>query len=378
VPLRDCELQIERADGSRIIVRADIEPLFDGRGSIVGVLNCFRDVTEQKREEEQRRASEQRVCDLLEALPAAVYTTDAAGYLTFYNRAAIDLAGRTPVLGVDRWCVTWRLCWPDGRPMPHDMCPMAVALKENRPVRGAEAVAERPDGKRIPILPYPTPLRDASGALIGAVNMLVDITARKEAEERQRLLLEELNHRVKNNMQMLYALLRTAQRETDNAAAKSVLMDVSRRMAAMACAQQVLYESDTPASFSAKDFLQSLCARHRPLLGGDVEIEIETASGDLPNDSAMPLALIANELLANAVKHGVNGNGNGHVKLGLSEGPDAFTLYVEDDGPGFDPGAGRKRSSGLGLVRGLSHQLGGSFDVVRTPGARCAVRFPRG
>jgi PAS domain S-box-containing protein len=119
---------------------------------------------------------------VLDALPAAIYTTDAAGRINYYNRAAANLAGREPTLGEDEWCVTWRLYTPDGTPLPHDRCPMAVALKENRAVRGVEAILERPDGTRVPFLPYPTPLRDASGALVGAVNMLVDIGDRKTAE----------------------------------------------------------------------------------------------------------------------------------------------------------------------------------------------------
>jgi PAS domain S-box-containing protein len=119
---------------------------------------------------------------VLNALPAAVYTTDAEGRVTYYNKAAADLAGREPELGSDEWCVTWRLFTPDGSPLPHDCCPMAVAIRENRAVRGAEAVLERPDGTRVPFLPYPTPLHDASGALVGAVNMLVDISDRKSVE----------------------------------------------------------------------------------------------------------------------------------------------------------------------------------------------------
>jgi len=120
--------------------------------------------------------------DLLEALPIAVYTTDAEGHITFFNQAAADLWGHRPELGTDQWCGSWRLYWPDGRPLPHDECPMAVALKEGRPVHGIEAVAERPDGTRVPFLPYPTPLKDASGRVIGAVNMLLDIAERKHAE----------------------------------------------------------------------------------------------------------------------------------------------------------------------------------------------------
>jgi PAS domain S-box-containing protein len=119
---------------------------------------------------------------VLDALPAAIYTTDAAGRITYYNKAAVELAGREPTLGEDEWCVTWRLYHADGEPLPHENCPMAVALKENRAVRGVEAVLERPDGTRIPFMPYPTPLHDADGRMIGAVNMLVDIGDRKTAE----------------------------------------------------------------------------------------------------------------------------------------------------------------------------------------------------
>lgn len=126
--------------------------------------------------------------ELLDALPAAIYTTDAAGRLTYYNSAAVQLAGRTPEIGSDEWCVTWRLYRPDGTPLPHDECPMAVALKTGRPVRGVEAVAERPDGTLIPFMPYPTPLHDAAGNVVGAVNMLVDLTERSQAEQARQLL----------------------------------------------------------------------------------------------------------------------------------------------------------------------------------------------
>lgn len=131
----------------------------------------------------QLTRQERSIGDLLDVLPAAIYTTDPAGRITYYNQAAAELAGRRPVLGKDEWCVTWRLYWPDGRPLAHEDCPMALALKEDRAIRGVEALAERPDGTRVPFLPFPTPLHDESGALIGAVNMLVDISERKRAEE---------------------------------------------------------------------------------------------------------------------------------------------------------------------------------------------------
>jgi len=152
--------------------------------------------------------------DLLDALPAAIYTTDAAGRITFFNQAAVEFSGRRPEIGSDQWCVTWRLYWPDGRRMAHDECPMARALKEDRPIRGGEAIAERPDGTRVPFRTYPTPLHDASGHLVGAVNMLVDITAAKEIDEAHGRLNETLEQRVAERTRQLTEAL-TQLRESE-------------------------------------------------------------------------------------------------------------------------------------------------------------------
>ena len=132
--------------------------------------------------EDALRESELRFREIIDALPAAIYTTDPEGRLTHFNPAAVEFSGRVPELGTDQWCVSWQLYYPDGSPMPHDECPMAIALKEGRIIRGAEAIAERPDGKRIWFTPYPTPLRDADGRIVGGINMLLDITDRKQAE----------------------------------------------------------------------------------------------------------------------------------------------------------------------------------------------------
>ncbi len=119
---------------------------------------------------------------LLEALGVPAYTTDAEGRLTSYNEAAVALWGYRPALREARWCGSWRLFNTDGSPMRHEDCPMALALREQRAIRGHEAIAERPDGTRVPFMPYPEPLRNEAGMLVGAVNVLVDISERKIAE----------------------------------------------------------------------------------------------------------------------------------------------------------------------------------------------------
>jgi PAS domain S-box-containing protein len=184
--LRDQEIVIERPDGTRIVALVNIEAIKDNSDRIIGAVNVFRSKPEQRSPQLYLDANRQTPDGLLQALPVAVYTTDAAGHITFYNEAAAELWGVHPELGKSEFCGSWKLFWPDGTPLPHDECPMALALKEKRPIRGMEAIAERPDGTRIPFIPYPTPLFDASGALIGAVNTLVDITQRDEAEKRLR------------------------------------------------------------------------------------------------------------------------------------------------------------------------------------------------
>jgi PAS domain S-box-containing protein len=119
----------------------------------------------------------------LDQLPAAIYVTDQDGLVTYFNPACIDFTGRRPEVGRDRWCVTWRLYTNAGEFLPHDQCPMAVAINTQRPIRGVTAVAERPDGTRVVFRPYPTPIFDQHGNFTGAVNILEDVTDEVRVED---------------------------------------------------------------------------------------------------------------------------------------------------------------------------------------------------
>lgn len=112
----------------------------------------------------------------LDDLPVPIYLTDPDGRVTCWNRACVEFAGRRPQLGKDRWCVTWVIHTLADEPLPHDRCPMAVAIKERRPIRGEVAIAMRPDGTRKAFTAYPTPLFSEDGKLIGAINMLIDVS----------------------------------------------------------------------------------------------------------------------------------------------------------------------------------------------------------
>ena len=131
-----------------------------------------------------RHRGDLEVRHLLAKLPVAAYTCDADGLITYFNERAVQLWGREPTLNdpVDRFCGSFRLFSPDGSPMPHGECWMALALRDGKAYNGQEIVIERPDGNRCIALAYANPLLDERGKLVGAVNVLVDITDRRRAE----------------------------------------------------------------------------------------------------------------------------------------------------------------------------------------------------
>src|SRR5688500_15603886 len=117
---------------------------------------------------------------LLEKLPAGAYTCDERGLITYYNPHAVTLWGRAPALNdtIDRYCGSFKLFGRDGTPIRHEQCWIALALLNDREYNGQEIIVERPDGTRLTALAHANPIRDESGRLRGAVNVLVDISDR--------------------------------------------------------------------------------------------------------------------------------------------------------------------------------------------------------
>ena len=225
------------------------------------------------------------------------------------------------------------------------------------------------------VLSADQPSNDAQRNDAQAVHQFMEGQNVDIAELREQLL-DELNYRLKNNLQVLYGILSIAWRKTDNTEAHAVLSDTCQRIGAMGSAQQVFYSASSSTEVSGQRLLEAVCDNARAFFGENVSINYEVTSGSLPKETALPLALILNELLTNAAKYGANESGRVAITVGLSQRPGEIELCVQDRGSGFHFEEARGRSSGLGLVAMLAQRLKGAFTVQRVSGARCVLTFP--
>ena len=160
------------------------QPHKDINGKVDGIFFFFIDVTEKVASRKKIEESEKKYRELIENLPVATYSCDADGYILVYNKAAAALWGREPETGKDKWCGSLKIYSENGDPLPVDLCPMAIALKDGRMITEQEIIIERPNGEKVNILLYPVPTVDSTGQITGSVNVLIDTTKRKKAEEK--------------------------------------------------------------------------------------------------------------------------------------------------------------------------------------------------
>ena len=355
---------------------------------------------------------------LLEVLPAGAYTCDAEGLITYFNQHAVALWGRTPALNDarDRFCGSFKLFSKDGTPIAHDQCWMALALRERRQYNGQEIIVERPDGVRVTTLAHANPFIDGEGGLLGAVNVLVDISARKQAEEALReahdRLAEKVIARTTELTELSHHLFRAAESERAKLAGElhddmgSLLTVLSIRLGRLKEQLREVAPKLVDEQQEVIDLLQAtvgaqrrIVASLRPVLldnfglvialknhvedwsrnsGIPAELDLPSELPPLHAEAALTLFRITQESLTNAAKHARASS----VRVSLCIAGKEIGLRIDDDGKGIAPERLQHPSShGILGMRERLLQFGGRLSVepgAQGRGTRVCATMPTG
>jgi len=325
---------------------------------------------------------------LLEELPAGAYTCDPEGLITYFNQHAVRLWGRAPKLNdpEDRFCGSFKLFSVDGAPIDHDRCWMALALKTNEGYNRREIVIERPDGQRLSALAHANPIRDEWGNLIGAVNVLVDITERKSAEEELRMVREAERSRIARDLHdgVLQDLATVVQelevaRIEQKARLESGGNDVDLLVAidtlrhAASKLRRAVYDLRSEKGIPFLEAVESLVETNLQQ-ASECQVMLEVQDDfphELPGETGRELLRIVQEALTNARCHSEARN----VRVSLDvEGADSLLAEVADDGRGFDLASA---NGGVGIegMRERASLLGGDLVIFSETGKGTSVRI---
>lgn len=361
-------------EGHRVPVEIGLNPLTTPEG--VFVLATVVDLTERKRADEQFRLA-------IEAAPNGMLLVDERGAIVLVNRQIEVLFGysRTELIGrsVDT-LVPARF-----RPTHPDKRTGFMRAPTARPMgAGRELFALRKDGTEMPVEIGLSPIRTAAGHFV--LSSIVDITERMESQDKlqtslreKEILLRELHHRAKNNLQLIASLLDLAQ----DSPSVDVLKECRDRIHSIALVHEKLYQSGTVAAIELEDYLRSLAeqvahAWTRPE-GAPVNVLISAPTVSLPLDQAIPCGLIVNELVTNAFKHAFPDSRSGTVEVSAERRGEELAVSVKDDGVGLPPGEVPRGHIGLELVHALARQLRGAVRFDSSPaGTRATLNFRGG
>ena len=326
--------------------------------------------------EKNKRASEARYRHLVEALPTAVYTCDAEGCITLFNKAAVALWGREPVIGENCWDGSHLIFDPAGAPVPYAQSPMARGIHDGRAIRDVEVIIERPDGARIHALAFSDPSRDTSGDVVGAVNMFVDITERKELErevleisahEQRRFgqdLHDDLGQWLAGTAYLATALANTLARESPaHVAAAQRIAETLRQTQEHA---RIMAHGLVPAlagSAGLADALRALASNVESLFRIRCSYEGPETVSVRDEVAALHLYHIAQEACSNAVRHGRAKE----VCIVLRTDEGQVTMLIRDDGSGLLQPLPQTPGLGLRTMRYRAGIVGARLEI--RPGA---------
>ncbi|MBN1194748.1 MAG: PAS domain S-box protein [Methanomicrobiaceae archaeon] len=357
-------------------------------GSIPGTPNTIVsiiDTTQRKKAIDLLVKSEQKYRDFANSLPELVFECDDTGLLTFINRAGSEILGFHDTACFHNILDPLTFASEQDRIRAIEYFQHVI---EGREPRAVELSIRKTDGTALPVIVHASPVI-REGGITGVRAVATDISTIKQIQERlehslseKDVLMKELHHRVKNNLQVISALIALQSDTIDNGAAKTALSNAQERIMSIAILHENLYKSKDFLHIDFSAYIDNLVSHLSSVFGTEqrnVSITTHVGIRDLTIDTAIPCGLIVSEIVSNSMKYAFPDNRAGIITINITRDPEGVcTMIVADDGVGFTPGEREDHAPSLGLhlIRLLATgQLDGTLDIDTGNGVTFKIQF---
>jgi PAS domain S-box-containing protein len=376
--IRHFETRRRKKDGTIIDVSLTISPVYDDAGTIIGASAIARDITQAKRFREFRNF----LASIVDSSEDAIFSKDLNGYILTWNKGAEKLYGYSEkeMLGKHVSVLT-----PSEK--SDEISTIMDRLRKGKRIEHYETVRIRKDGTRLAISLTVSPIKDANGKVIGASSIGRDITMRTRAEEEKAALIKELKdsiaqkdvllqevyHRVKNNLQVVSSLLELRSRylTDDSLQAKAAFRESIGRIRSMALVHEKLYKTENLHQLDFNSYLRSLTRQllHSYNLENRIEIVIQGDTSNFGLNRAISLGLIFTELITNSFKYAFDGLPKGKITIDFSVKKKHTKILICDDGKGLPEGLVFEEADSFGfrIVKLLARQMKAEIKQVKRP-----------
>ena len=381
------EIRIRTKDGCWVWLESVITPVLNDRGELIWGLSASRDITSRKEAETAVQISEEKYRLIFETTLEGIYQTTPDGHCLNVNPALAS------ILGYDSPEEMTTAIEDIGTQLyvnPEQRADIKRQLAEGAVIKGFEAQLRHKHGGTIWALINAAAVRTDSGEIRHYQGGMIDITERKLAQERilaslreKEMLLKEIHHRVKNNLQIISSLLNLQMAHINDKKLMPLFRESQNRVRTMALIHEKLYRSDNLAVIDFSVYLRELATSlfhsyHSSLLRTRLDINAEPITFGI--DTAVPCGLLVNELISNALKYAFPDGREGTVRIELHQNDDTTcTLVVADTGVGLPDGFDMSETKTLGmeLIMSLTKQLDGDLKVDNDYGAKFTITFKR-
>jgi two-component system, sensor histidine kinase PdtaS len=384
------------SDGRRVLLETIKTPMTGPDGRIVGVLGIARDITERKLTENELSLALRKMHDIIEFLPDPTFVIDRDHRIVAWNKAMEQLSGvaKSEMLGQGDYAYALPF-YGERRPILIDL-----AFEDTEALKAKYDYVKQVDNAIYAetfidkwhretgayLWGAAAPLFDSSGARIGAIEVIRDITEKKnverdlrESNREKELLLREMQHRIGNTLTIISGFLSLEKGKIDDEASRSAFQEAINRIRTISEIYGSLHQSSAMNSVSLSQYIRTMARRLLDSYSpdpGNIELSLRLDDVALDMKRAMNIGLIVNELLTNSIKYAFPDNARGTIRIELDSSAESLVLVVSDDGKGLGAEVREGKGIGLGIARLLAEELGGSFEIEGTKGTTARLRMP--